>query len=46
MVPNICEHTSADISIYQSVPDTGLNNHETYASKVRKPTPDKFTSSH
>ena len=43
-IPNICEHTSADISIDHSLPDTVVNNHETYASKVRKPTPDdKFT---
>ena len=28
-IPNICEHTSADISIDHAVPDTVLNNHET-----------------
>ena len=32
------------MSIDNSLPDTVMNNHETYASKVRKPTPDdKFT---
>ena len=30
-IPNICEHTSADISIDHSVPDTVVNKHETYA---------------
>ena len=28
-IQNICEYTSVDISIDHSVPDTGLNNHET-----------------
>ena len=39
-IPNICEHISADISIDHSLPDAIVNNHETYASKVRKPTAD------